>query len=126
MFSQSLTQQKIYDELVKQDVWFPEIVLKQAIIETNCGKTGSGKNNNIFGFRGRNGYKHYKNWKLSISDYKKWQEKNFCKHLELHHKDSECNYYHFLCYIGFKDGKQCSEKGKKYVKIVESIKTFKD
>ena len=38
-----------------------EIVLKQAITETNCGLTGVGKSrNNIFGFRNKGGYIYFK------------------------------------------------------------------
>ena len=34
------TREDVYDELLKQDVLFPDIALRQAITETNCGKTG--------------------------------------------------------------------------------------
>lgn len=112
----------VYQELIHQEVKYPQIVIKQAIIETNCGKTGVGKTkNNLFGFRTNKGYKSYDNWKLSISDYKRWQDKRFSEHEKLHHKNSKCDYYHFLCHIGYVDGKKCSERGKQYVNKLKSM-----
>jgi len=121
--SQSPTQQEIYDELTLQEVIYPKIVLQQAIIETNCGKTGVGRTqNNIFGFRNKNGYKHYKTWKESITDYKSWQTKNLKKYLETNKVNSEEDYYNFICWTGFKDGKRCSSAGQTYIKKLKSTK----
>lgn len=121
--AQSPTQQQIYDELVLQEVIYPKIVLQQAIIETNCGKTGVGKTkNNIFGFRNKNGYKYYKTWKESITDYKSWQTRKLKQYLETNKVVSEEDYYNFICWIGFKDGKRCSSDGKSYINKLKSIK----
>lgn len=123
LWSQSPSQQQIYDELVSKEVLYPKVVLQQAIIETNCGKTGVGKSkNNIFGFRNKNGYKYYKTWQESIADYKTWQTKNLKKYLEKNNMESEEDYYNFICWTGFKDGKKCSSAGQTYVNKLKSIK----
>jgi hypothetical protein len=68
----------IYKEIQGIGIKHSDIVFKQAIIETNCGKTGVGKTkNNLFGFRGKNGYIYYKTWKDSVKAYKKWQDKHY-------------------------------------------------
>lgn len=117
------TRTEVYDELIKQEVLFPDIVLRQAITETNCGKTGVGKTkNNLFGFRNKSGYIYFKSFKASISYYKQWQDRKYLLHLKLSHKASNCDYYHFLEAIGFKTGKPYNAKEKGYTNYLKKIK----
>jgi flagellum-specific peptidoglycan hydrolase FlgJ len=79
-------QKEVYEELVKLDVKFPDIVLAQTILESgNFSSKVAKQNNNLFGMRmpkvrettaigQRYGYARYYNWKESIKDYKLWQE----------------------------------------------------
>ena len=77
----------VYFEIRNAGIKHSDIVFKQAVIETNCGKTGVGKTkNNLFGFRGKDGYIRYNTWKDSVKAYKKWQDKYY----------KGQNYYEFL------------------------------
>ena len=79
-------QREVYEELVRLDVKFPDIVLAQTILESgNFSSKVAKQNNNLFGMRmpkvrettaigQRYGYARYYNWKDSVKDYKLWQE----------------------------------------------------
>ena len=80
------TLKEVYNEIVRQEIKEPEIVLRQVIQETGwlkCTKCSLDKNN-LFGFTYRkyiDGKKHtyyqrYSNWKESIAAYKKWQDRS--------------------------------------------------
>ncbi len=74
----SFTRKDCYELLIKHEVASPTIVLAQAILETNCGKTGVGlSKNNLFGFRTSKGYIHFENYEAAIIYYKKWQDKYY-------------------------------------------------
>jgi flagellum-specific peptidoglycan hydrolase FlgJ len=88
MFASARTpnQREVYEELVRLDVKFPDIVLAQTILESgNFSSKVAKQNNNLFGMRmpkvrqttavgQRYGYARYYNWKDSVKDYKLWQE----------------------------------------------------
>lgn len=88
MFASARTpnQREVYEELLRLDVKFPDIVLAQAILESgNFASKVTKHNNNLFGMRmpkvrqttavgQRYGYARYYNWKDSVKDYKLWQE----------------------------------------------------
>jgi flagellum-specific peptidoglycan hydrolase FlgJ len=84
----SLTIENIEKEIKKQKILFPDIVLRQAILETGylkC-KDCSLDNNNIFGFRYKNEYLKFDYWQQSVQYYKWWQSKKY----------KEGDYYKFL------------------------------
>jgi len=94
--SNELTKENVYAEIMRCDVKFSEIVLRQALLETghftshNCLRR-----NNLFGMTGGNkdsdnvhGYKIYGHWRESVMDYKEWQAKRIT--------DDCSNYYLFL------------------------------
>lgn len=111
VFGQRPTKSEVYYEIVNQDILYPDIVWKQAWLESHCGKN----RNNLFGFRykgidGKYHLKTYKSWKESIKNYKKWQDKWFSYHIEHQHSDgSICNYYHFLQCIKKNKYDQCTK-----------------
>jgi flagellum-specific peptidoglycan hydrolase FlgJ len=88
MFASARTpnQREVYEELVRLDVKFPDVVLAQTILESgNFSSKVAKQNNNLFGMRmpkirettaigQRYGYARYYNWKDSVKDYKLWQE----------------------------------------------------
>lgn len=91
-----LNPSNVYREIMKADIKFSEIVLRQSIIESgwytshNCLER-----NNLFGMKGGektkdnpHGYKIYKNWVESIKAYKEWQSKRLTPDVS--------NYYQFL------------------------------
>jgi len=109
------TIENVYSEIMKADIKFSEIVLRQACWETgwftsyNCLKR-----NNLFGYKtgtktkdNPHGYTIYNHWVESVKDYKGYQERNM---------PTDCNdYYEYLQYSGYaKDGEQ-------YVKSLKSL-----
>lgn len=120
------TRKEVYEELIKLGIKFPDVVIRQAIKETDCGLTGVGKTkNNIFGFRTSKGYKVYESWRKSLIDYRGWQNRRFSDHMDTYHKDnSTCDYYHFILHIGYVDGLKNSERGRKYVNDLKKINPF--
>jgi uncharacterized FlgJ-related protein len=66
----------IYLKILEYNILEPKIVLYQALHESGNFKSKYFKiNNNLFGFRGNNGYFKFKNWEKSVAYYKKWQDK---------------------------------------------------
>lgn len=65
----------------------PIYVLSQAVWETGwfkC-KNCTWKNNNMFGFRGKNAkYMHFKSWRDCVVYYANWQKKRYPKFKEKH------------------------------------------
>lgn len=80
-----ITPIKVYNELVKQGVKCPEIVLRQSILETGWyGCTGCSLDvNNLFGLTyydkqaQKRRYQSFENWTESVAKYKKWQDKYY-------------------------------------------------
>jgi flagellum-specific peptidoglycan hydrolase FlgJ len=74
------------------EIEHPEIVIKQFILETGWGKSYVCKKfNNLFGFRGSNGYFKYKHWTESVEHYKEFQNKKY----------KGGDYYVFLHKVGY-------------------------
>lgn len=81
------------------------IVYAQAKLETgNFTSNLFLKNNNLFGFRGKNGYIKYNNWKESCLAYKLWQQKRY---------NSGEYYYRFLKDIKYAEDSDYINKLKK-------------
>jgi len=115
----SLTLDNVYQELIKQEVKYPNIVICQVILETGYLKSYSCKvRNNLFGFYNGKRYLEFSNWKECIAFKKQWQDKKF----------KGGNYYTFLETLPYaEDQKYCNklkhikyEKGnKKCVHLVD-------
>lgn len=72
----ALTLKNLYKEIIKDSIKFPEIVLRQAIVETGWLKsTACKKRNNLFGFN--NGVTKYKSWQDAVKAYKRLQDARY-------------------------------------------------
>jgi hypothetical protein len=79
----------VFIEICKLNIKQPEVVMRQAILETGWMRAPYlMKRNNLFGFR-KTSYLVFNQWQDSVSYYKTWQEKNYNPNM---HKD----YYGFL------------------------------
>ena len=95
------TVEQVRDEIQRQGIEHPEIVLAQAMEETGYLKCGqcSKRFNNLFGMRLKrlerpgniNGYIVYPNWVESIRAYKRWQDRRY----------TGGNYFEFLVSINY-------------------------
>lgn len=91
-----LTSENLKKELIKQKIPHSDIVYAQAVWETGHFKSKlCRKYNNLFGIRGKKGYKHYNNWIESVQDYKKRISSRYKKG----------DYYLFLQKIGYASDK---------------------
>jgi hypothetical protein len=90
---------QVYEEILCQEIKHHRIVIRQAILETGWGTSNVYKNkNNLFGFRTKKGYIHFKSWQESVTYYKKWQTKHYARFIET--TEDSC-YYNFLEWIGY-------------------------
>lgn len=88
-----LSVDSVFGYICQLNILHPEIVIKQAVLETGNFKSSFlMSRNNLFGFRKVN-YLRFKNWKESVEYYKKWQLKNY--------KDPNEDYYNFLVRIKY-------------------------
>lgn len=95
----------VYAYILASDIKHPEIVLKQAILETGWFTSKLlMKRNNLFAFRATKKYMRFDTWQQSIEYYKKWQLDNYTNPKE--------NYYSFL-------------RRKRYARHPDYIKTLK-
>lgn len=95
----------VYAYILASDIKQPEIVLKQAILETGWFTSKLlMKKNNLFAFRATKKYMRFDTWQESIDYYKRWQDDRY--------KNPKENYYSFLMRI-------------KYARTLEYIKTLK-
>jgi hypothetical protein len=94
--SNELTKENVYAEIMRCDVKFSDIVLRQVLLETGHFKSHNClKRNNLLGMKGGDkdssnvhGYKIYDHWRHSVQDYKSWQQKRITE---------DCaDYYEFL------------------------------
>jgi flagellum-specific peptidoglycan hydrolase FlgJ len=87
-----LTLENLYDELVWQGVKYPEIVFRQAALETMWLKCQycSKQFNNLFGFKTTE-YLKFNHWTESVAYYKQWQDKLY----------KGGDYYQFLHNVGY-------------------------
>ncbi len=84
----ALTEKEVYCYIKKVGIKHPEVVLRQAIIESGHFKSVVFKTrNNLFGFRNKV-YIKFDTWKTCIEYYKRWQLK--------YYKNEHQNYYAFL------------------------------
>ena len=98
MFSVQLSQasmkDSVYAYILKSDIKHPEIVLKQAILETGWFQSKHlMRRNNLFAFRSTKKYMWFKTWQACIEYYKRWQNDNYTNPKE--------NYYTFLLRIRY-------------------------
>ena len=85
--------ENVFRYICEKGILHPEIVIKQAILESGWFKAPFlMKRNNIFAFRIKE-YMHFKDWKACVDYYKKWQDK--------HYKDHNEDYYNFLVRIKY-------------------------
>ncbi|NDC69146.1 MAG: hypothetical protein EBZ64_12475 [Betaproteobacteria bacterium] len=79
---------EVFDRICRADIKFPEIVMKQVILETGWLKSKHlMSRNNLFGFRSKN-YMRFNNWEDSVAHYKSWQLKKL--------SDNDNDYYNVL------------------------------
>ena len=101
------TKQQVLAEIKRQNIPHPEVVLAQARLESgNFESQFYRDTNNLFGIKEKGKYVHYKNWKKSVSDYKKKISKRY----------EGGNYYAFLQRIGYASDKDYINKLKSCVK----------
>jgi hypothetical protein len=84
-----LNIENVKEELIKQDVLYHDIVLKQVKLET--GHLKYVKHNNLFGFRGNNGYLRFDTWQDAVTYKKAWQLRKY----------KGGDYYRFLIKVGY-------------------------
>ena len=100
------TDKTVLSELKRQHVSHPHIVLAQAKLESNMGKSDVFKRtNNLFGLRKGNNYHHFSHWKQSITYYK--------NHVQSRYRGGD--YYNFLADIGYAEDKEYINKLKEIV-----------
>jgi len=89
----SFTVRDFVLELHLQKIQYPDIILRQACLESNFFKSVCWrKKNNPFGFCGKDGYIIFNDWRSAISYMKEWQDK--------YYKGSG-SYYDFLSKRGY-------------------------
>lgn len=70
------TPKLLKQEILNQKIKFPDIVLKQACLETaHFTSVSFKKRNNLFGFHNGKDYLKFDTWKECVKYYKKWQDK---------------------------------------------------
>lgn len=90
---QRLTADEVFQYICEKEIAYPEIVIRQAILETGWFKAPFlMSRNNIFGFRSKK-YLHFDSWKACVDYYKKWQDKRY--------KNPEEDYYKFLLRVKY-------------------------
>lgn len=101
----TLSKVTVLNELKKQNIPHANIVLAQAIHETNNFKSNICKtHNNLFGIRQGNGYKRYENYTHCIKDYKRLFSDKY----------KGGDYYEYLLRIGYAEDPLYIQKLKKY------------
>ncbi len=87
--AKELTDTSLKEELILNNIKHPEIVFRQAIIESGHFTSGVFvENNNLFGMthprtrptysmKKNRGFAYYKDWTHSVKDYKVWQDKYY-------------------------------------------------
>lgn len=85
----------VFSEICSHQILFPEIVMRQAILETSWFKSHYLiSRNNLFAFR-KFKYLKFASWQRSVEYYKEWQLKNY--------RPTDPNYYDFLVRIKYAD-----------------------
>ena len=90
-YSESLTKENLWKELLVEHIKYPKLVFAQALVESGDLKSKLCKfNNNLFGMRypenrktyacgSRRGYAKYQSWKKSVMDYALYQQAVICR-----------------------------------------------
>ena len=95
------------EALEEAEIQHPDIVFAQARLETGNFKSDYFKErNNLFGFRARNGYMHFRSWRESVLFYANWQKKYY----------KSGDYYAFLENIGYAEDSTYIKKVKGCIK----------
>lgn len=89
-YNLELNDTNLMNEIKRQRIYFPEIVFRQAILESNHFQSNIAKeNNNLFGFKVKGSWKGmemkhknrghlvFKHWTDCVKHYKMHQQKNF-------------------------------------------------
>lgn len=101
-----LTEKNLKKELIKQNIKYPNIVLAQAKLESNLGKSNVAANtNNLFGLRKGKRYRRFSHWTESVKAYKNLVQSKY----------SGGNYYTFLNKIGYAEDPNYIDKLKDLV-----------
>lgn len=89
-----LSKENLYNELIAQEIDYPEIVLAQALLETGNFKSYSCKvRNNLFRLMRKDGtYMEFDHWTNSVHAYKKYIQK---------YKEVPNDYYKYLNDLGY-------------------------
>ena len=99
----SLVDSNVYREIVSQKIYYPDIVLAQAKLETgNYKSKACAIYNNLFGLRKPDGsYYKFNSWQESVKAYKDWVQNKYTP---------PNDYYDFLDSIGYaEDGNYTSK-----------------
>lgn len=89
----------VYAVILASGIKHPEIVLKQAILETGWFQSKFlMRKNNLFGFRATKHYMNFDSWRECVEYYKRWQDKFYTNPQE--------NYYVFLKRIKYSHSKE--------------------
>ncbi len=87
-----LTEKNLKKELIRQGVSHPNIVLAQAKLESNLGKSDvAQRTNNLFGLRKGKRYRRFSHWTQCVTAYKNLIQSKY----------EGGNYYAFLNRIGY-------------------------
>ena len=106
------TESQVWDEIVRQGLPCPKVVLAQSRHETGnyTSRLCRGKKN-LFGIKHGRRYAAYGRWQDSVTDYKKRISARYCGG----HRDHAA-YFAFLKRIGYAADKQYVDKLKRYIK----------
>jgi hypothetical protein len=103
----NLNDNTLMEELLKQNIPHPKIVLAQAKLETANYKSKLCRNhNNLFGLKKGNSYRKYSTYQECVKDYKRL--------ISCRIKPNE-NYYDFLLRIRYAEDEQYIQKLKKII-----------
>lgn len=104
--SNSQTKECVEEYIKELKISHPEIVLKQAILETgNFTSYGSKIRHNLFGATdGKGNYLWFDSWQESVRWYARWQSKHY----------SDCSY-----------GRSAAERSEAYFRFLECVKKHK-
>lgn len=92
--AKSQTVDSVFAYVCASGIQYPEIVMKQIILETGWLKTTYlMKRHNLFAFRYQRSYMRFPTWQASIDYYKQWQSKSL--------KTTDKDYYSFLVRIRY-------------------------
>ena len=98
----SFSEENVMNEIMAQELDYPEVVLAQAIVETGgFHSTSCTKDNNLFGLRRKDGtYMKFLHWSESVSYYK--------EHIQSY-KEKPSDYFKFLNDLGYAENKSYTD-----------------